>query len=245
MNGATSTLTTIALVQLAGRRRLWLVAIISLLPIVVASIYLAVGSAEPERWTANVLMSGIVISAVAPLVSLLVATSATGSEMEDGTIVFLLTKPVARWRIAAAKLIAAGVVAVVAVGVTATVSGFLSTWEGGSRQAVVAFVVAAAGGTAAYCTVFTALSVLTSRALVIGLVYAFIWEGVVSSLFDGVKWLSIRRYALGIADTFAGLPPARFDAPLGGAPLLALGAVVAGFAVTVWALQRYQLRGMA
>lgn len=243
MNGSTSTLITMAFAQLSGRRRLWFVALISLLPLVVASVYLAVGRAEPERWTANVLMNGIVISAVMPLVSLLVATAVTGSEMDEGTIVFLLTKPVARWRIAAAKLVAAGVVALVTVGATTAVSGLLATWDGGSRQVVVAFVIAALVGVAAYCSVFTALSAFTSRALVVGLAYAFIWEGVVSSLFDGVKWLSIRRYSLGIADALADLPPARFDAPLAGAPLLAVVAVAVGFAGTVWALQRLQLRG--
>ncbi len=243
MNGASAVLWSLAVAQLAGRRRLWLVGLLCLLPIAVASVYLAVGRAEPERWTASVLMNGIVISAVAPLAALLAATAAMGSELEDGTIVFLLTKPVPRWRIAAAKFGAAAAVAVAAVAASAAVSGIIATWDGGSRQAVAAFVLGAAGAAAAYTAVFTALAALTSRALVIGLAYAFIWEGVVSSLFEGAKWLSIRRYALGIADALAGLPPIRFEEPLPGAPVLLAAAIAGGFAAAVWALERYQLGG--
>ncbi|GBD24639.1 hypothetical protein HRbin29_02321 [bacterium HR29] len=243
MNGASGALWTLAVAQLAGRRRLWLVGLLSLLPAAVASVYLAVGRAEPERWTANVLMNGIVISAVAPLVALLAATAAMGSEIEEGTIVFLLTKPVARWRIVATELLAAGTVAVGAVAVAAAASGIIATWEGGSRQAVAAFLVGAVAASATYTAVFTALAALTSRALVVGLAYTFIWEWVVSSLFEGARWFSIRRYALGIADALAGLPPFRFDEPLPWAPALLAAALAGGFAAAVWALERYQLRG--
>ncbi|MCS7296355.1 MAG: ABC transporter permease [Chloroflexota bacterium] len=243
MNQADITLFRIAVGQVVGRRRVWLVGLLCLLPVGVAAVYLAVGRAEPDRWTANVLMNGIVISAVVPLVALLVATAAMGSELEEGTIVFLLTKPVARWRIAAAELAAAAVVALPSVAAAAAVAGIIATWEGGSRQAVAAFLAGALGATAAYCAVFTALAAVTSRALVIGLAYVFLWEGVVSSLFEGAKWLSIRRYGLGIADALAGLPPVRFDAPLPAAPLFLAAAIAGGFAAAVWALERFQLRG--
>lgn len=243
MNGATATLVFLSFGQLAGRRRLWLVGLLSLLPVAVASVFLAVGRADPDRWTATVLMNGIVVTAIAPLVSLLTSTAAMGSELEEGTMLFLLTKPVARWRIVAAKLAVAATVSVAAVVAAAGVAGVIATWDGGDRGAVAGFVAAAALGTLAYCAVFTALAALTSRALIVGLSYASVWEGVVSSLFEGAKYLSIRRFTLGLADELAGLPPSQFSEPLPAAPVLLPMAVAAGFLAALWALHRFEARG--
>ena len=45
------------------------------------------------------------------------------------------------------------------------------------------------------------LSVVTSRALIAGLIYVFIWEGLVNGLFAGTRLLSVRHYTLGVADS--------------------------------------------
>ena len=42
-----------------------------------------------------------------PLVALIIGTAALGSEIEDGTAVYLMIKPIPRWRIALAKIIVA------------------------------------------------------------------------------------------------------------------------------------------
>ena len=45
------------------------------------------------------LYQGLVVAIVLPLTALLVGTSALGDEFEDGTAVYLLTKPIPRWQI--------------------------------------------------------------------------------------------------------------------------------------------------
>ena len=45
-----------------------------------------------------------------------------------------------------------------------------------------------------YCAVFVALSLVTSRALVFGLTYVLIWEGLLSGLFAGTRTFSIRQH---------------------------------------------------
>ena len=51
-----------------------------------------------------------------PLVALIVGTAAIGSEIEDGTAVYLMIKPIARWKIALSKiLVAAGLTALLVV----------------------------------------------------------------------------------------------------------------------------------
>ena len=87
------------------------------------------------------------------------------------------------------------------------------------------FVLAVAVGAIAYCALFVALSVRTSRALLIGLVYVFVWEAIVPSIFDGTRWISIRQYMLGLADLVSSAPASALEAELGGASA-AVAAVV-------------------
>ena len=54
------------------------------------------GRADVERD-----LDGLVVRIVLPLVALVFGTAALGSELEDGTAVHLLTKPIRRWPIVA------------------------------------------------------------------------------------------------------------------------------------------------
>jgi hypothetical protein len=67
----------------------------------------------------------------------------------------------------------------------------------------------------------------------------FIWEGAVASLFEGVRYLSVRHCTIGIADWVAGNLPETFDAYVGGTTALLLMAVVTA-AAAAFANQRLQ-----
>ena len=77
-------------------------------------------------------------------------------------------------------------------------------------------------GALAYVAVFVLLSLLSSHALIIGLIYAFLWEGALSGIFEGLRFLSIRHFVLGIAGSIGDTNPDVFDAYLGGETALAL-----------------------
>ena len=57
--------------------------------------------------------------------------------------------------------------------------------------------MAALVGGSAYAAAFVTLSVFTSRAFLVGLAYVLIWEGVLSGLLEGTRFLSIRQATLG------------------------------------------------
>jgi ABC-2 type transport system permease protein len=59
----------------------------------------------------------------------------------------------------------------------------------------VGFALGSLVGGLAYCAFFALLSVLTRHAVVVGLIYLLIWEGLLGGLLDGVRWLSITRWA--------------------------------------------------
>ncbi len=98
-------------------------------------------------------------------------------------------------------------------------------------------------GSLAYSGAFLWLSIVTSRALIAGLLYVFIWEGIVVNLFSGVKFLSVGEYAQGIAKGISTAPDSSFDPRLSFAPAAVATALVIG--VSVWfairALQRWQI----
>ena len=101
------------------------------------------------------------------------------------------------------------------------------------------FTVAAAAGCVAYSVLFVTLSIVTSRALLAGLGYVLIWEGLVSSLFDATAYLSIRHYTLGIADMISSIDKEFLDAELAGPVAVVLVAGVTAGALWT-AIQRLE-----
>lgn len=203
--------------QLVIRRSTLLLAGLCAIPIVIAVVFRLFGpDVDPERWVARVLFLGLVVTAILPLTGLFVATSAIGDEIEDGTVIHLLTKPIARWRILAPKLLASWLVLITLVLAGTLPACFIALEDGVGTAFIGGIVIALVLGALAYTTVFVLLSVTTSRALITGLVYVFLWEGAVTAIFSGTRYLSIRHCTLAIADTIAGTGPHTFDAYVGG-----------------------------
>lgn len=235
----TTTVFTLTLRQFAGRRRSLLMLGLALVPVVVVVIYRLGEHLDQRGWTADVLLNGIVITIILPLACLIAGTSALGSEIEDGTAVYILAKPVPRCQIIAAKFAASALVTAAFV-IPATVVSGLIALQGVSDEGIVSgFTVATLLGVFAYTAVFILLSVVTGRALLFGLAYVFIWEGLVTELFSGTRYLSIRQYCLGVADLISTASEGDFKANLGGLEGLILAALVTAAAL-VLAIRRLQ-----
>ena len=218
MNRALLTLTAR---QLLRRKRSLFILLLALVPVLVAAVYRLTGDqTEPLPIEfATGMLDALVIAAVLPLIALVLGTGALGAEIEDGTAVYLLTKPIARWRIVLVKIaVAAG--ATIALSLPPAVLASVIVLGGDEAALTPAFAAAAAAGALVYCALFVALSVLTSRALLFGLAYIFIWEGVLPSIFDATRWISVRQYMLGIADLISGAPRDVLAADLDGGPAL-------------------------
>ena len=119
-----------------------------------------------------------------PLAALIFGASALGGEIEDGTAVYLLTTPIARRRILLVKIAVASA-ATIAVALPATVVTSMTVLAGDAHALTAAFAVAVAVGAVVYCSIFVALSVRTSHALLIGLAYVFVWEAIVTASSTG------------------------------------------------------------
>ncbi|EEP75122.1 hypothetical protein MCAG_05449 [Micromonospora sp. ATCC 39149] len=192
-----STVSWITLRGLFGRRRFLL-----LLPLPVVLIVLAVLSRSlgvtPHEWAPPVLV-GLGLAVVLPVVALIVGTGVLGAEIDDGTVVHILTKPLPRWQIVLPKLAVATGVTAVTVAVPLYAAGLLAD----SARLGLALAAASAVGALAYSALFLALSLLTRRPVLLGLVYVLIWEGLLGNVVSGTRVLSIQQYVITLADRIA------------------------------------------
>ena len=147
-------LVTVTLRGLLGRRRLVLMVLLVALPVAIG-LLVRVSGGRPD---ASNVLDTLVIRTVLPLVALVLGTAALGSEIDDGTVVHLLVKPIARrWIVLASAVVAAGLTAVLVVP-SVVITGFLTSGFGSSMTVAFAFAVAALVGGIAYSTAFLALS---------------------------------------------------------------------------------------
>ncbi len=223
---------------LARRRALALIAL-GLLPVLLGLLLRGEEDVEPLR-NAAALLEEVVALVILPLVALVIGTGVFGAEIEDGTAVFVLGRPVARWRIVLVRLLVAGAVTALLVAPGALAAGLVAAdGAAGAGSLAGGFALALAVGAFLYCAVFLALSLVTRRALIVGFAYVIVWEGTLSRL-PGTHYLSVRHHTLALAEAFSGAPPAVFDAPFdtGAAVVMAIAVFVLS---TVYAIHR--LRG--
>jgi len=223
---------------LLGRRRTLLLVLLVGLPVLIALLVRVTGG----RPDADRVLDTLVVRTVMPLVALIVGTASIGSEIEDGTATYLMIKPIPRWRIALSKIfVAAGLTAVLVVP-SVVLTGVLLGSRTDTATTVIGFSVACLVGGSAYAAAFVALSVFTSRALLLGLAYVLIWEGVLAGLLEGTKFLSIRQATLGLADALGVHVPGDPLAPA--VSFVVLGTVLVGaFVLASWRLARFEIRG--
>jgi ABC-2 type transport system permease protein len=237
-----ATLATITLRALLGRRRTLLMVLLALTPILLGLLIRANEDGLSLRILGQTL-DGIVIRTVLPLIAIVFGTAALGSELEDGTGVHLLTKPIARWQIVVAKAVVAGTLTAALVVPSTVVAGFLMGGMGGDAITVTfAYALAGLIGSYVYGAIFLVLSSITTRGLIIGLAYALIWEGIVAGLLPGSQVVSVREYLNGIVQTLA---PAAVGDSLVGASGFMYAAVALALTLAIGSvrLARYEVRG--
>jgi ABC-2 type transport system permease protein len=106
----------------------------------------------------------------------------------------------------------------------------------------VGFAIGSLVGGAAYCAVFALLSVMSKHAVVIGLIYLLIWEGLLGGLLDGVRWLSVTRWSAELVDRIASLDLVD-DLPLAYAVIAFVVVIGAGTWRTGYRLRAFNLTG--
>ena len=132
-----------------------------------------------------------------PIVALLAAAAVLGPEIDDGSIVYLIAKPVSRHRVAFSKYAVAwsatmvlGVMPLLVAGLVIDVSDPLLAFAWGVGGVV-------AGTT--YAALFLGLAAVTRHAVVVGLLFALLWESVLGNVFAGIRWLAVGAWGREVA----------------------------------------------
>jgi ABC-2 type transport system permease protein len=182
-----------------GRRRGLLLFALPLVLIGLAVLVRVLVGADADA--ASNTLEGLGLVVIVPLVALLATTALLATEIDDGSISYLLAKPLSRYSIVISKLVVAAACVVVFGAVPMLVAGLILLTD--EPALGLGFALASLAGGLAYCALFALLSVMNRHAVVIGLLYLLIWEGLLGGLLSGVRWLSITRWASALVDQVA------------------------------------------
>jgi ABC-2 type transport system permease protein len=219
------TVARITLRATLGRRRALLFA---LPPLVLILFTLALKSTRPpSRPWPSVVLGTFGFTVLLPLTALIIGTSVLGAEIDDGSIVHLLATPVRRASIVLTKFSVATVLTIAFAAVPELIAALIS--GGGSTQNTVQTIqnggpgqvifhagtpisdskfalglfVGALVGAIIYNAIFIMVSIATTRAIAVGLLYVLLWESLLSNFVSGARILSVSHYSLGIANGIA------------------------------------------
>lgn len=235
------TLARLAVRQFLGSRRALWALVLAAIPVLLALLLRSEAGSDTRESLDDFagMFQVLIVAVLLPIMALVIGTSVFGAEVDDGTITYVLGKPVPRWRIVLTRIVVAALLTA-AVLVPSTLAASLIALRGVDAPGVaMAFTVAVAAGSLLYCALFVALSLSTRRALVAGMAYVVIWEGLLSNTFGGSRALSIRQYTLSIADALADakeISTSRLDVNTA----LIMAAVVAALA-TLHAIRRLRV----
>src|SRR5215468_4200705 len=207
-----------------GRKR---ALVFALPPLILIVVTLALKAAHPPGapWPGHVL-GDFGFSVILPLTALVIGTSVLGAEIDEGSIVHLLATPVRRSSVVATKFSVGTLLTMAFVAIPELIAGIIA---GGVGKLAFGLFVGPLLGSVIYNAVFVMLSVLTTRAIAVGLLYVLIWEAVLGNFVSGARLLSVEQYSLGVANAIA--DDAALRAGLGLTTAVVMGVIVTGAAL--------------
>ena len=202
-------ITTLTVRQFAGGKAIRVVVALAMLPVLFGVIFLL---GDPpflaDEFLRKQILEGVYFPTLLPIIVLILATGAIGNELEDRTLAYLFLKPVGRWRIVVEKWLGAVVVLVPALLLGLAVTGVVIFWDdpAGGWPVMRAALVATAVGALAYAAIFLWVSLLVSRALLVGMLYTFLWETTLGRFLPGLRVVSVRHFVTSVFDGLDGDP---------------------------------------
>jgi ABC-2 type transport system permease protein len=181
-------------------RRLVVLCFLFILPSVLATIVkLSPHAPQPEELEFALVLN-LLPSALATLTALLYAAGMVRDEVEEQTLTYLLLRPLPRWALYVTKLLATILVTSLLTALFTVVTMVVIYWDapGQWRTAIlertprtVALLAVAQAG---YCSIFGAISLIMRWALITGIGYIVIFEGLLANLDFLTRHLTVMYY---------------------------------------------------
>jgi ABC-2 type transport system permease protein len=230
--------------QLFAKRRVYVALAVLLVPMLLA-LLVRFNAAEGDLDAVGSLTTiyrEIVLGVLLPLTALVFGTSAFGGEVDDGTLIYLMVKPVPRWQLTFSKYLVA-FLATISVVVPSILLAWAGMQNGAPIRVPLAFAAGAIIGSMIYCAIFVTLGITSRRALAIGLIYIVAFENVLSRSIVGVKSLSVREFALAVCKNVVGTAAEWTDPTVTMGTVYTMGTVFFAIALglSFMKLQRYEV----
>ena len=230
------TIARLALQALFGRRRGLVLLVIPIGLVLLAVLIRAL----TEEGVGYEIVENLGFTLALPIVALLAAAAVLGPEIDDGSIVYLLAKPVNRQVMGISKYVVALLATIVFGAIPLLVSGLVLDLSDPARALGWFFGGVVSGTT--YAGLFLALAALTRHAVVVGLLFVLLWEGLLGGLLAGIRWLNIGAWGAEVAGAVGAAAP-----DPGTGLTYALVAALLTTVVSVWfagdRLRSFKLRG--
>jgi ABC-2 type transport system permease protein len=179
-------------------------------------------------------VSSFGLGLLVPLATLWLGTSAIGDLVEDRLLVYLWLKPVPRWQLPAAAVLATVTIVVPMTALPLAASALVA----GEGDVALAALGAASLAAFAYAGLFVAGGLWFRRAVWWGLAFVLLWENVVAYTAEGAARFTVIGWASSIVGA-VGDVDVQLDAGSTAAAFVVLPAIaVAGWLVATW---RYRL----
>ena len=188
---------------------------------------------NPAQAAAHV-VSTYGLGILVPFAALWLGTAVIGDLVDDRLLVYLWLKPVARWQLPAAAVLATVSVVLPLTAVPLAVS----TLAAGAGDVAPAAFLAGSLAALAYAGLFAAAGIALPRAVWWGLAFVLVWENVVAHAVDGAARFTVS----GWASSVLGLAP-DVDVPheagsVGAAFVVLIAIAVAGWLLATWRYRR-------
>lgn len=170
------------------------------------------GVPEAWGWLYVLMLTFLFLQTIGILVPLLHASGLIRDELEEGTLVYLFTRPLPKPLIFLSKFAAASALsgAIVGGGMLAFHVAFMlagPTPAVGLSTHLLPFVAAGLLGVLGYGAIFAFAGLLTRRGLILGIVYGFISELILANIPAVVRELTLMHYLRSIALSRVTLQP--------------------------------------
>jgi len=191
-----ATVVRLAVRGMFGRRR---GVLLFVLPVVLFALAVLVRLLAGEDSAAvTSVLYGVGLVLTVPLVSLVAGTGVLAPEIDDGSIVYLLAKPVRRPVVVVSKtVVAVGCVLVFGVLPVVLTGLFMNP---SAPELGVGYGLGALLGGVTYSALFVMLAAVSRHAVVFGLVYVLLWEGLLGSVLSGIRWFSVTQWGTAVAE---------------------------------------------
>jgi ABC-2 type transport system permease protein len=188
---------------------------------------------NPAQAAADV-VSSYGLGILVPFAALWLGTSAIGDLVDDRLLVYLWLKPVARWQLPAAAVLATVSVVLPLTAVPLAASALVA----GAGEVAPAAFLAGSLAAFAYAGLFVAAGIAFRRAVWWGLAFVLLWENVVAHTAEGAARFTVRGWAASVLDLAPDVGVSDTAGSTGAAFVVLVAIAVAGWLVATWRYRR-------